>query len=143
MTRKCDAGEPVSAFVFKTLVDPFVGKISFLKVISGKVTPGMELYNARAERAEKLSTLFHYRGKNQGEVSVVEAGDIVVATNCNIPRRETPSAIKPVTFNIRPSNFRSPACSWRFKEKRKVTRTRSFRYTETHGRRSFLYDSEK
>jgi elongation factor G len=80
VTRKCDAGEPVSAFVFKTLVDPFVGKISFLKVISGKVTPGMELYNARAERAEKLSTLFHYRGKTQGEVSIVEAGDIVAAT---------------------------------------------------------------
>jgi elongation factor G len=80
VTRKCDINEAASAFVFKTLVDPFVGKISFLKVISGKITPGVELYNARAEKAEKLSTLSHFRGKTQGEVSVVEAGDIVVAT---------------------------------------------------------------
>jgi elongation factor G len=80
VTRKCDVNEPASVFVFKTLADPFVGKISLLKVISGKITPGLELYNARAEKAEKMGTLFYLRGKTQGDVSVIEAGDIVAAT---------------------------------------------------------------
>lgn len=80
VTRESNVNAPVSAFVFKTLADPFVGKISLIKVISGKVTPGMELYNTRAEKAEKLGTLFYLRGKTQSEVGTVEAGDIVAAT---------------------------------------------------------------
>ncbi len=80
VTRKCDVSAPASAFVFKTLADPFVGKISLLKVVTGKITPGMELYNGRAEKPEKLGTLFYLRGKTQGDVSTVEAGDIVAAT---------------------------------------------------------------
>ena len=47
-----------SAFVFKTIVDPFVGKISILKVVTGKLTSGMELYNPRAEKAERLGKPF-------------------------------------------------------------------------------------
>lgn len=78
--RKPEASAPVSAFVFKTIADPFVGKISLMKVVSGKITPGMELYNARAEKAEKLGTIFFLRGKTQGEAPVVEAGDIVAAS---------------------------------------------------------------
>ena len=80
VTRKCDVNAPVSAFVFKTLADPFVGKISMLKVVSGKISQGLELYNARAEKPEKMGTIFYLRGKNQGEASTVEAGDIVAAT---------------------------------------------------------------
>ncbi|MFA7660008.1 MAG: elongation factor G, partial [Anaerovoracaceae bacterium] len=70
----------VSAFVFKTLADPFVGKISLLKLVSGKISQGLELYNARAEKPEKMGTIFYLRGKNQGDASTVEAGDIVAAT---------------------------------------------------------------
>lgn len=80
VVRKCDVNAPASALVFKTLADPFVGKISLLKVISGKITQGIELYNTRIEKPEKMGTLFYLRGKNQGEVSTIEAGDIVAAT---------------------------------------------------------------
>lgn len=74
--RKCDPGAPVSLFVFKTLADPFLGKISLTKVISGKVTPGQEIYNTRAEKSEKLGAVFFLRGKTQGEAPSVAAGDI-------------------------------------------------------------------
>ncbi len=80
VVRKSDVNEPISAFVFKTLADPFVGKISLIKVISGKISQGVELYNTRAEKNEKMGTLFYLRGKNQGDVTTVEAGDIVAAT---------------------------------------------------------------
>ncbi|MBE6032157.1 MAG: elongation factor G [Clostridiales bacterium] len=80
ITRKCDVNAPASAFVFKTIADPFVGKISLLKVVSGKLTVGMELLNTRADKTEKMGTMFFLRGKTQGEVAPVVAGDIVAAS---------------------------------------------------------------
>ena len=68
---------PVSAFVFKTIVDPFVGKISVLKVVTGKLNSGDEVYNERAGKVEKLGKLFFLRGKQQQELNYAEAGDIV------------------------------------------------------------------
>lgn len=79
ISRKCDPSAPASAFVFKTIADPFVGKINLLKVISGKLHGGMELFNARAEKPEKLGALFFLRGKSQAEADTVSAGDIVAA----------------------------------------------------------------
>ncbi len=73
----CDAsGKPV-AFIFKTLADPFLGKISLAKVMSGKLTPGMSLYNHKAGKDEKLGSMFFLRGKTQGECPQAVAGDIV------------------------------------------------------------------
>ena len=66
-----------SAFVFKTIVDPFVGKISVLKVVTGKLNSGDEIYNERAGKVEKLGKLFFLRGKSQQELNYAEAGDIV------------------------------------------------------------------
>ena len=68
---------PMSAFVFKTIIDPFVGKISVMKVVTGKIESGTEVYNERAEKNEKIGKLFFLRGKNQTELDYAEAGDIV------------------------------------------------------------------
>ena len=68
---------PVAAFVFKTLVDQFLGKVSLVKVIRGKITPAMMIYNANAEKEEKLGSVFFMRGKTQGEAPEVFPGDIV------------------------------------------------------------------
>ena len=68
---------PMSAFVFKTIVDPFVGKISVMKVITGKINSGTEVYNERIGKTEKLGKLFFLRGKEQLELNYAEAGDIV------------------------------------------------------------------
>ena len=74
--RKVDVNEPFSAIVFKTIVDPFVGKLSIFKVLSGKITKDQDIYNASKEKSEKLGGLFVLRGKNQMEVSEIVAGDI-------------------------------------------------------------------
>lgn len=68
---------PMSAFVFKTIIDPFVGKISLMKVVTGKINSGTEVYNERAGKSEKLGKLFFLRGKEQLELNYAEAGDIV------------------------------------------------------------------
>jgi len=77
--RKCDPNEPVSAFVFKTIADPFVGKISLFKVTSGKISTG-ELYNTRMDKPEKIGNLFLLRGKTHFETDSAVAGDIVAAS---------------------------------------------------------------
>ncbi len=74
--RKVDVTEPFSAIVFKTIIDPFVGKLTMFKVVSGKITKDTDLYNSTKEQSEKLPSLFLLRGKNQIEVSEILAGDI-------------------------------------------------------------------
>ncbi len=75
--RVTTAEAPLSAFVFKTIVDPFVGKISIMKIVTGRINAGDEVYNERAGKSEKLAKLFLLRGKTQTELSSAEAGDIV------------------------------------------------------------------
>ena len=74
--RKIDVNEPFSAIVFKTIVDPFVGKLSLFKVMSGKLTKDMSVYNPNKEQMEKLGGLFVLRGKEQIDVDEIVAGDI-------------------------------------------------------------------
>ncbi|MBR6185540.1 MAG: elongation factor G [Clostridia bacterium] len=76
ITRTCDNGEPFSAFVYKTVADPFVGKLSLFRVMSGSITPATALYNSTADKAEKAGGLFMMRGKKQTNVSVLNAGDL-------------------------------------------------------------------
>ena len=75
--KMCVVDATPSAFVFKTIVDPFVGKISIMKVVTGKLTSGMEILNERTGKTEKLGKLFFLREKEQQELNYAEAGDIV------------------------------------------------------------------
>lgn len=76
---ECKSDGPVVLKVFKTVVDNYVGKMSFFKVVSGKLTPDTTLYNANKEENEKIGKIFTLRGKKQIEVPFLEAGDIGVA----------------------------------------------------------------
>ncbi len=73
---KADANAPASALVFKTIADPFVGKISIFRVFSGTIKSDSVLYNTTTERTEKISQLFLLRGKKQIPVDKLIAGDI-------------------------------------------------------------------
>ncbi len=75
-TRICADDAPFSAFVFKTMADPFVGKLSLLKVMSGTLSAETPLYNANAEKTEKTGTIYIQRGKKQTTTTKVCAGDI-------------------------------------------------------------------
>lgn len=76
LERKVSTTEPFSAFVFKTIADPFVGKISLFKVYSGEAKKDMEILNANKDEKEKFGNLFLMRGKEQLEVNGIIAGDI-------------------------------------------------------------------
>lgn len=68
--------EALSAFVFKTVIDPFVGKISFLKVLSGVMNSDSEVYNANKDCTEKISQIYAINGKFQLGLGKLFTGDI-------------------------------------------------------------------
>lgn len=80
VTRKVDENEPLSAYVFKTIIDPFVGTINFFKVYSGSVKVGQDIYIAETDTTLKVPQLITMMGKNQIPVNVVNAGDIACIT---------------------------------------------------------------
>ena len=71
-----DDKKPFSALVFKTIADPFVGKISLFKVITGKLKGELTVLNTNKEKQEKLNHLFFMKGKNQISTQEIVAGDI-------------------------------------------------------------------
>ena len=78
--RKVDVNEPFSAIVFKTTVDHFQGKVTYLRIISGVLKPEMPIYNATKKIEEKFATLIRVDGKNQIPINEAIAGDIVAIT---------------------------------------------------------------
>ncbi len=76
---KYTESEPTAAYVFKTVADPFVGKMSFLKVLGGKITANTDYINSRTAAPEKIGKLYTFIGKKQTEITEAFAGDIAVA----------------------------------------------------------------
>ncbi|MDU3723774.1 MAG: GTP-binding protein, partial [Clostridium celatum] len=73
---KINEDKPFSALVFKTIADPFVGKISLFRVMTGKIKGELTVLNSNKEKSEKLNHLFFMRGKNQIPTQEIVAGDI-------------------------------------------------------------------
>jgi len=70
----------VAVHVFKTLSDPYVGRINFVKVVSGTLKPGMELVNSRTGKKERIAHVFKVIGKDTIDIDGAPAGDIAVLT---------------------------------------------------------------
>ncbi len=75
-TRKPAADAPLSAFVWKTLVDPHAGRISLFRVYSGTLKSDSALHNASRDTAERIGSLLLLQGKTQTQVPEIQAGDI-------------------------------------------------------------------
>ena len=103
-----DDDRPV-AFVFKSLQDPSNGRLSFLKVLAGTVTPGLELVCARTRKTERLTHLFRMMGKETQEVKSASAGDIVVVPKLEAQTGDTLS----VTGKVEAAAFRFPNSLYR------------------------------
>jgi len=75
-----DPAAPFSGFVFKTFSDPFTGRLTFIKVVSGTLKKDADIVNLQRGGHEKLAHLYTTLGKKQSEVPAVSAGDIVLVT---------------------------------------------------------------
>ena len=76
-SRKYSSGEPFSAYCFRTIADPFAGRINVMKVISGKVATDATVYNSSRGASERLGALHSIQGKQLDKVPEANAGDIV------------------------------------------------------------------
>ena len=102
-----DETKPFSAQVFKTLVDPFIGKYSFVKVNSGVLKGDTPLYNTTKETEEKINRVYVLRGKEAIEVPELRAGDIgalqklsVTGTGDSLATKDTPVVFDPIEFSV-------------------------------------------
>ncbi|MEE9179889.1 MAG: elongation factor G [Vicinamibacteria bacterium] len=76
VTRKPSPDDPTSAFVFKTIADPYAGRITLVRVMSGVFKPDTAYFNAGKDLMERVGTLSLLQGKNPESVSEIEAGDL-------------------------------------------------------------------
>lgn len=76
----CTDEAPLVAYVFKTIADPFVGKLSYVKVISGKLAADSAPINSRTGQPERLGKIIYIRGKKQEDTAYITAGDIGAVT---------------------------------------------------------------
>lgn len=70
----------VAAHVFKTMSDPYVGRINFVKIVAGVLKPGMELVDSRTGKKERIAHVFKMTGKETADIDGAPAGDIAVLT---------------------------------------------------------------
>jgi len=79
VVRKPDPNEPFCALAFKIATDPFVGRLAYFRVYSGKLTAGSYVLNTRSGNKERISRLFQMHANKQNPIDFVEAGDIAAA----------------------------------------------------------------
>ena len=77
--RQSVVSDPFCALVFKIATDPFVGRLAFLRVYSGKLDSGSYVLNTRSDKKERISRLFQMHSNKQNPIEFVEAGDICAA----------------------------------------------------------------
>jgi elongation factor G len=148
--REAKTDGPLAALVFRTASEPHVGELFYLKVVSGSLKAGDEVFNATQDRAEKIAQVFHVVGKNRSDAPSLSAGDIGVAvklrntsTNDTLCDRSAPIRLDPIRFPtpvidlaIRPSSSgdedkmgtglqrlaaEDPTFRWRFDEETRQT----------------------
>ena len=77
--RKADESEPFCGLAFKIATDPFVGRLAFVRVYSGKLDAGSYVYNARSGKRERISRIYQMHANKQNPMETVGAGDICAA----------------------------------------------------------------
>ena len=93
-----------AAFVFKTMSDPYVGRLNFMKVVSGAVKPNCELIDSRSGKKERIAHIFSMLGKDTADVDLVEAGDIAVLPKLSdVVTNDTLSADGSIAFEPMPT----------------------------------------
>ncbi|WP_111595927.1 elongation factor G [Chitinophaga skermanii] len=104
----CALNGPTVLFVFKTLLEPHIGKLTFFKVLSGEVRTGMELFNEKGNVTERLNQLMIADGKNRNTVERLKAGDI----GCTLKLKNTFTnhtlCDKNFSLQVDPIHFPSP-----------------------------------
>ena len=104
----CDECAPFAAQVFKTTVDPFVGKLNVLKVVSGVLKTGMTVLNATTGEKERINQIYVLKGKKQDAVDELVAGDIGAVNKLNNTNTGDTLCDESFGATFEPINFPKP-----------------------------------
>jgi elongation factor G len=115
----CDPDAPTSLFVFKTIIEPFLGKITYFKVTSGTLKVGQDLVNNQNDTTERFNQLYIMDGKNKNSVEQLVAGDIGATVKLKNTHTNHTLHDKSVSFAIRPMEFPAPRITTAIKAKDK------------------------
>lgn len=115
----CDPKAPTSIFIFKTIIEPFLGKITYFKVTSGTLKTGQDLVNNQNDTVERFNQLYIMDGKNKNSVDELVAGDIGATVKLKNSHTNQTLHEKSVSFAIKPMNFPAPRISTAIKAKDK------------------------
>jgi len=96
VVRHSDAAEPFAALAFKVVAHPFFGRLTYVRVYSGAVTPGTQVLNATKGKKERIGKLFQMHSNKENPVDKASAGHITPSSDSRTPRPATPSAISPL-----------------------------------------------
>ncbi len=115
----CTDEAPLAAYVFKTIADPFIGKLSYVKVISGKLSADITPVNSRTGEPERLGKIIYVRGKKQEDTAYITAGDIGAVTK--LASTETGDALcdPKKVLNFDAINFPKPCLTMAIKTEEK------------------------
>lgn len=118
-TLPCDPGGPLAALVFKTMADPYVGRLSYFRVYSGTLRSDSQVYNANKERTERVGQLYVLRGKHQIPVAEVAAGDLGAVAKLGETQTADTLCGKDRPLRLRPIEFPRPAIAMTVEPKSK------------------------
>jgi len=117
--KKIDPGAPFSAFVFKTIADPFAGKLSLFKVVTGSMKSDSNVFNANKDKEERIGQIFYPMGKKQVPVQTLKAGEIgaVAKLKDTVTGDTLCDKASPVIFD--PIKYQDPVMSFAIEAKTK------------------------
>ncbi len=122
--RQISKDEFFSAFVFKTLSDPYVGKLSFTKVYSGILSANAFVYNSTKDVSEKVSQIVFLNGSMQEQTEEVVAGDICVITKLNVTQTNDTLSDKDNPIVFEKISFPEPMLTRAMRPKTKIDEDR-------------------
>ncbi len=103
-----DENEEFSALIFKTIIDPFIGKLSMFKVLTGEAKKDLNIYNSNKNQSEKMGHVFLLRGENQVNVDSIKAGDIGVTSKLDYADTGDTLSVSSRQVKYEPINFPKP-----------------------------------
>jgi elongation factor G len=121
---KPSADEPFSAFVFKTISDPYTGRITLMRVFSGKVNSDATVFNPNKETEEKLVGLFFLQGKEQIAAGQAKAGDIVATSKLKVTSTGETLCLKGSGIQYPVISFPEPSISFAVEPKTRADEDR-------------------
>ena len=116
---KCDPNGDFAAICFKTIADPFVGKMSYFKVVSGSITPDRTAFNPRTGESQKMGKIITVRGGKQEDAPSIPAGDIGVVTKLSDVRTGDTLCSEKHVVELAGVDFPKPCLSMAVKVRKK------------------------